>query len=97
MVHGMPVMTDSQLEQELASLAGWAVVDGALRKRFPFRDFASAMAFANRVGDAAEAADHHPDLKVTFGAVEVAWVSHSEGGITERDVDMALRCDELAA
>jgi 4a-hydroxytetrahydrobiopterin dehydratase len=97
MVHGMPVMTDSQLEQELASLAGWAVVDGALRKRFPFPDFATALTFANRVGDAAEAADHHPDLLVTWGAVEVSWVSHSEGGITERDVDMALRCDELSA
>jgi 4a-hydroxytetrahydrobiopterin dehydratase len=92
----MPVMSDTQLEQELASLEGWAVVDGALRKRFATPDFATALEFANRIGQAAEDADHHPDLLVTWGAVEVAWVSHSEGGITEMDVTMARRSDALA-
>ncbi len=76
--------------------AGWERRDGALRKRFGFADFASALSFANRVGAAAEAADHHPDLWVSWGAVEVAWVSHSEGGITDRDVEMARRTDQLA-
>lgn len=92
----MAVLSESDLARELESLDGWAVSGGALRKRFEFPDFAAALAYANRVGEAAEQADHHPDLLVTWGAVEVAWVNHSEGGITARDVDMARRSDQLA-
>jgi 4a-hydroxytetrahydrobiopterin dehydratase len=53
------------------------------------------MAFANRVAEAAEGADHHPDMLVGWGKVELAWVSHDVGGISQRDVDMAKRSDEL--
>jgi 4a-hydroxytetrahydrobiopterin dehydratase len=53
------------------------------------------MAFANRVADAAEQADHHPDMLVGWGKVELIWVSHSAGGITGNDVDMARRSDGL--
>jgi 4a-hydroxytetrahydrobiopterin dehydratase len=93
----MAVLSESELERELETLDGWEIRDGALRKRFDFPDFGSALAYANRVGEAAEEADHHPDLLVTWGAVEVAWVTHSEGGITSNDVRMARRSDELAA
>ena len=75
---------------------GWQRRDGASRKRFEFADFASALAFANRVGAAADAVDHHPDLWVSWGAVEVAWVSHPAGEITDRDVEMAHRTEDLA-
>jgi 4a-hydroxytetrahydrobiopterin dehydratase len=92
----MAVLTESELASALSELDGWRVGDGALRKRFEFADFATALAYANRVGEAAEQADHHPDLLVTWGAVEVAWVNHAEGGITPRDVDMARRSDSLA-
>ena len=54
------------------------------------------MAYANRVADAAEQADHHPDMLVGWGKVELAWVNHAAGGITEKDVEMARRSDELA-
>jgi 4a-hydroxytetrahydrobiopterin dehydratase len=91
------VLSTSELQQALAGLDGWSEADGALRKRYAFPDFAAALAYANRVGEAAEQANHHPDLLVTWGAVEVSWVNHSEGGITERDVDMARRSDALAS
>jgi 4a-hydroxytetrahydrobiopterin dehydratase len=55
------------------------------------------MALANRIAEAAEGADHHPDMAVAWGRLELAWVSHSEGGITDRDVAMARRSDELAS
>jgi 4a-hydroxytetrahydrobiopterin dehydratase len=92
----MAVLTESELNQAVAGLDGWGVSDGALRKRFEFDDFAQALAYANRVGEAAEREDHHPDLLVTWGAVEVAWVNHAEGGITPKDVEMARRSDSLA-
>jgi 4a-hydroxytetrahydrobiopterin dehydratase len=84
------------LDQRVAELPGWEARDGALRKSYSFDDFAGAMAYANRVAGAAEEADHHPDMLVGWGKVELAWVSHSAGGITENDVRMARRSDELA-
>ena len=92
----MGTLSSEQLDQAIASLdEGWANRDGALRKQYTFADFASAMAFANRVAEAAEGADHHPDMLVGWGKVELAWVSHDVGGISQRDVDMAKRSDEL--
>jgi 4a-hydroxytetrahydrobiopterin dehydratase len=92
----MSVLEQQQIDQALETMPGWAVRDGMLRRRFAFSDFAQALAFANRVGELAEREDHHPDLLVGWGACEVAWVNHSAGGITEKDVDMARRSDELA-
>jgi|tagenome__1003787_1003787.scaffolds.fasta_scaffold20981551_7 4a-hydroxytetrahydrobiopterin dehydratase len=92
----MSVLQPDQLSDALEQLGGWDAGSGALRKRYEFDDFAGAMAFANRVAGVAEEADHHPDLLVTWGACEVAWVSHSAGGITGADVAMARRTDELA-
>ena len=92
----MAVLTPEQLNEAVASLGeGWADRDGALRKEFRFADFAAAMSFANRVADAAEKADHHPDMLVGWGRVELAWVSHDVGGISERDVEMARTSDGL--
>jgi 4a-hydroxytetrahydrobiopterin dehydratase len=90
------VLSPEQLNEAIASLGeGWADRDGALRKEFRFADFAAAMSFANRVADAAEKADHHPDMLVGWGRVELAWVSHDVGGISERDVEMARTSDGL--
>jgi 4a-hydroxytetrahydrobiopterin dehydratase len=90
------VLRDDEIDAALAGLPGWERRDGALRKRFEFDDFAAALAFANRVGEKAEAANHHPDLLVTWGAAEVAWVNHTAGGITSADLDMAGATDRVA-
>jgi 4a-hydroxytetrahydrobiopterin dehydratase len=50
----------------------------------------------NRVADAAETVNHHPDIFVSWDRVRLTWVNHSEGGVTARDVDMARRSDDLA-
>ena len=77
--------------------AGWNEVDGALERRFRFRDFAEALAFVNRVGAAAEAADHHPDIAIQWNRVTLRWWTHTKNAITERDIAMATRTNELAA
>jgi 4a-hydroxytetrahydrobiopterin dehydratase len=76
---------------------GWREVDGALEREFRFRDFAEALAFVNRVGEAAEASDHHPDVSIRWNRVTLRWWTHTRNAITERDVEMARRADELAA
>ncbi len=75
---------------------GWDEVDGALQREFRFRDFAEAIAFVNRVAAASEEADHHPDLFVHWNRVTLRWWTHTRGAITDRDVEMARRSDELA-
>lgn len=91
----MDVLTQEQLSQEIGGLGnGWEERGGALHKEYGFGDFAGAMAFANRVADAAESEDHHPDMLVAWGKVELWWVNHSAGGITAKDVEMARRSDQ---
>ena len=75
---------------------GWTEVGGALQRDYRFKDFAEAIAFVNRLAAAAEAANHHPDLSISWNAVTVRWRTHSKRAITERDVEMARRTDELA-
>jgi 4a-hydroxytetrahydrobiopterin dehydratase len=76
--------------------AGWAEVDGALEREFAFRDFAEALAFVNRVGAAAEEANHHPDVFIHWNAVRLRWWTHSKDAITERDVQLAQKTNQLA-
>jgi 4a-hydroxytetrahydrobiopterin dehydratase len=76
---------------------GWNEVRGALQRGYRFENFAEAMAFVNRLAEAAEAANHHPDIAISWNAVTVRWWTHVERPITERDVDMARLTDELAS
>ena len=76
---------------------GWAEVDGALEREFRFKDFREALAFVNRVGEAAEAANHHPDVAIHWNRVTLRWWTHFKRAITDRDVELAARTNELAA
>ncbi len=75
---------------------GWAEVDGALERQFTLESFPAAIEFVNRLADLAESENHHPDIAISYKRVTVRWVTHSEGGITDRDRQLAARTDELA-
>lgn len=75
---------------------GWAVVGGALERTFAFASFAGAIAFVNRVAEAAEAGNHHPDIEIRYRQVTLRLRTHSRDAITELDVALARRADELA-
>ena len=92
----MAALEQQELEAEVGKLDGWEVRDGALQKDYSCGDFRGSMAFLNRVADAADAADHHPDAAISWDTVTLRWVTHSEGGITSSDVKMARTSDELA-
>jgi 4a-hydroxytetrahydrobiopterin dehydratase len=75
---------------------GWRREDDAIVRDHRFGDFAEAMAFVNRVADAAEAANHHPDILVHgWNNVRLTLSTHSVGGLTQADLDMARRLDEV--
>lgn len=78
-----------QLETLLSGLNGWQVQDGKLHKVFEFQDFAEAFAFMTRVALVAEKADHHPDWSNSYRKVVIDLVTHSTGGITQKDIDLA--------
>ena len=80
----------------MAELDGWSEVDDALERTFSFAGFLEALAFVNRVGELAEAENHHPDIAIHYREVTLRWWTHTAGGITDRDRELAARTGELA-
>jgi 4a-hydroxytetrahydrobiopterin dehydratase len=85
----MALLTDDQVDSVLSSLDGWERADGALRRSIKFPTFLAGIDAVRRVAEHAEAADHHPDIDIRWRTVTFALVTHSEGGITDKDVGMA--------
>jgi 4a-hydroxytetrahydrobiopterin dehydratase len=83
----------AEVDAWLAEHPGWAREDDAIAKRFTFRDFASPLAFAVKVGMVAEKRDHHPDLLIAWGKATVLWTTHDAKGITSLDLALAEATD----
>lgn len=93
MVNRVSTVPDEEVQAALASLPGWAVQGGALVKQFALPSFPAAVELVNTVAAMAEEANHHPDLDIRYDKVRVALVTHSEGGITGKDLEMAQRIE----
>jgi len=76
---------------------GWEERDDALVREFELPSFPAAIEFVDRLAELAESEDHHPDIDIRHRRVTVRWTTHSEGGITEKDREMAERTSALAA
>jgi 4a-hydroxytetrahydrobiopterin dehydratase len=97
----MALLTDAEVQERLAALDGWRLATGdgppSIERGFKLADFAAALAFVNRVGDAAQAADHHPDILLHgWNKVLLTLSTHSQGGLTEADFALAGRIDGLS-
>ena len=93
----MPTLSDDEIEQRLAAVPEWQRDGDAIARDLKLDDFRAAVAFVNQVAEAAEAANHHPDIFIHgWNKVRLALSTHSEGGLTEADFKMAARIDELA-
>ena len=99
----MTRLSDDAVSAGLADLPGWSLTgdgpaDGSgrgIEKTFELADFPAAIAFVVRVGFLAEAADHHPDLALSWGKAEVRLSTHSAGGITAKDFELARGIEAL--
>ena len=91
-------LSDAERDEALRDLPGWSwdAEAKAIRRLYRFADFSEAFAFMTRVALAAEKADHHPDWSNSWNKVEIALSTHSEGGVTRRDVELAKVIDGLA-
>ena len=93
----MGVLTSDEARKRAASLPGWTLGDQEIHRKFTFRDFAEAISFVVRVGFAAEAVDHHPDILINYKRVTLTFSTHSEGGLTEKDFAGAEEATKVAA
>ena len=94
-----PQVTDQEMKELLPEIPGWHVAEDAgekqLEREFRFPDFKSALEFTRKVGDLAEAEDHHPRLVTEWGKVTVDWWTHKIKGLHRNDFVMAARTSEL--
>lgn len=92
----MAELTPDQVKAALPAVKEWKKQSAAIARTYTFKDFAAAMAFVNKVAEAAEQANHHPDIDIRWNKVSLALATHSEGGLTQKDFDLARRIDTLA-
>jgi len=92
----MQALSLEDARSRLAGLPGWQIEAGELVRTFQFKDFVAALHFVNKVGEAAEAAGHHPDIDIRYNRVRLGLVTHDAGGLTAKDFDLAAKAGTLA-
>ena len=91
----MAKLTEAQITESLANVQGWNRLDDEIIRIFEFSDFVQAMGFVTMVGLLAERAHHHPDIDVRWNRVKLILTTHSEGGLTTKDFELAQAIDTL--
>jgi len=92
----MSLLTSDQIKERLASLPGWEIHEGLLTKTYNVRSFAHGVLFAGAIAQLAEAANHHPDIRLHgYSHVTVSLSTHSEGGLTEKDFALAAQIEAV--
>lgn len=92
----MALLSRDDIAAALRGLPGWRCDGAAIMKEYTFAGFPEAAAFVSRLVPGSEAADHHPDLAVSHRRVTVAFTTHSEGGVTAKDIAGARLADSCA-
>ena len=89
-------LSDDQIESGLAGLDGWSREGEAITREFDRGDFVGSVRFVDAIVEPAEEMGHHPDLEISWATVKVTVTTHSEGGLTDADFELARRIDKLA-
>jgi len=88
-------LSENEVKTALEGLKGWEFDDDKIEKKCKFENFATALAFVSKVGEIAESLDHHPDVKFGWGYAEIETTTHDRGGVTDFDIVLARRIDQL--
>jgi 4a-hydroxytetrahydrobiopterin dehydratase len=91
----MARLNDTQIDEALDGVEGWERSGDAIVKQFDKGDFKGSVEFVNRLTPEAEEMNHHPDLEISWKTVTVTITTHSEGGLTDGDFELARRIDAL--
>ncbi len=94
----MALLSDAEIDQRLAAAEGWERSEGnSIEREWKFADFAGAISFVDRVAELSEAANHHPDILLHgWNKVRLTLSTHSQGGLTAADFDLAAQIDRAA-
>ena len=92
----MALLNDDEIQNKLEELPGWKRDGDAIKREFKFEDFQASVDFVNRITPPAEEMNHHPDITIRWNQVECTLSTHSQGGLTEDDFELAGRIDSLA-
>jgi 4a-hydroxytetrahydrobiopterin dehydratase len=90
----MAKLEKAEIERRLSALPGWEFKDEAISKLYRFKQFMDGIKFLNRVAEMAEAADHHPDVKINYTRITFTCSTHDQGGVTEKDFKLASQIEE---
>jgi len=90
------LLDEDEIDALLRDLLGWEREGDAIVRTFDRGDFSGSVDFVQRVAEPAEAMNHHPDLSISWNEVRVSLSTHSAGGLTARDFELARRIDQLA-
>jgi 4a-hydroxytetrahydrobiopterin dehydratase len=90
------LLSDTEIDDGLASLEGWERHGKAIRKGFECGDFVGSVRFVESLVEPAEGMNHHPDLAISWSDVTVTISTHSEGGLTAADFELAAKVDALS-
>ncbi len=85
----MPKLSADQIAEKLKALPGWESKNNAISKTFKFKEFLHGIEFVQKVAEIAEAADHHPDITISYTKVTFSCSTHSDGGVTDKDFKLA--------
>jgi 4a-hydroxytetrahydrobiopterin dehydratase len=89
-------LTQNEITKNISALSGWMQEENQIVKLFQFKDFAEALSFVNKLGAEAEKMDHHPDIYIhAWNKVKITISTHSEGGITKKDFQLAEKIEGL--
>lgn len=91
-----PKLGEAEVESALKTLPEWGHSGESIQRTYKFADFQGSMRFVAKVADAAEAAQHHPDILIRWNLVTLTLTTHDSGGITALDFAMAKKCDEMS-
>jgi 4a-hydroxytetrahydrobiopterin dehydratase len=89
----MTKLSNDEINQRLENLNGWYLKEQAIEKEWGFKDFKQAMKFINKVANIAEELNHHPEIFNAYSKVVLRFSTHDEGGITEKDFEIAQKID----
>ena len=89
------LLTKDEIKSALPQLNNWKLLDDCIEKKFVFTDFLEAMKFINAVAPSAEAMQHHPEWSNVYNKVTVTLTTHDAGGITQKDIALAKKMDEI--
>jgi 4a-hydroxytetrahydrobiopterin dehydratase len=92
----MALLNDDDIQAGLDNLEGWSRDGDSIKREFKFDDFQGSIDFVNRIAPPAEEMNHHPDIAISWNKVELTLSTHSQGGLTESDFELATRINSLA-